>query len=105
MNTNKTTLTITERTAITRQLLTKDVLRGIDRTKTKGQALNIIGDCLNKCGFELGLVSGDIILGDRGQRILPFNRANCDNSIENSGIVFVWEKTGNNSMEFIVYLS
>lgn len=106
MNTT-TTITTKERTAITRELLTKDVLRGIDRTKTKGQAINVIAQCLEKCGFELNLVTGDILLGPHNTRHLSFARRDCGESIENSSVVFVWEELNKSGSltEFIAYLS
>lgn len=107
ITTTPTTISANERTLITRQLLAQDVLRGLDRTKTKGQAISVIAQCLDRCGFELDLVPGDILLGAHNTRHLSFSRKDAGQSIENSSVVFVWEQLDRNGkvMEFISYLS
>lgn len=105
-----THLTVSERKAITKGILSCDLLRGLDRTKTKGQALGAINAILNEQGFFLNMVPGDIIMGDHGNRSLPFSRQGQDQSIENASITFVWEelsgiKWGAKRWEFIAYVS
>lgn len=99
-----TTITTAERRAITESILSKPLLRGLDRTKTKGQALNVISECLSNCGFNLNMVSGDTIMGDKGQRQLMFRRKGEDQSIDNASINFVWEDLGWNKYEFLAYV-
>lgn len=107
ITTTPTTISANERTSITRQLLAQDVLRGLDRTKTKGQAINVIAQCLDKCGFELGIVPGDILLGPYNTRYLSFSRKGVSQIVENCSVVFVWEQLDKSGrvMEFISYLS
>jgi len=98
-------ITTTQRTAITRHLLKSDVLRGLDRTKSKGQAIAIIADALRNTGqFNLGLVTGDTLLGDGGSRFLPIENLNGE-QVENACICFCWEKLDKDRMEFLAYVS
>lgn len=108
----KTTITTAERRAITQGILNSNVLRGNDRTKTKGQALAVINSILKECGFYLNLVPGDIIMGDHGQRQLSFTREGAeDQSIENASINFVWENltgtkySSHKIWEFLAYVA
>ena len=88
-------------------------LGGNKKLENKEKALNIINDELQSCGFYLELVTGDILLGPKGSRLLPFCRsgANAEDDgilIENSRISFNWENLGtweDPSYEVVVYLS
>jgi len=79
---------------------TKLGLDGNGRFEKKEHGLSAITDALSSLGFQLNMVSGDTIMGDKGQRNLPFRRTNDPGAdvftdkpeIENSRIVFVWER-------------
>jgi len=96
---NPTKLTNSERKKIG-AAFTKAGLDGNGRFEKKEHGLSAITDALSSLGFELNMVSGDLIMGDKGQRNLPFRRANDPGAdpftdkpeIENSRIVFVWER-------------
>lgn len=108
---SKTTITATERAKITNAILDKNVLRGLDRSKSKGYAIAEVADALRNSGFELELVPGDILLGNKNTRRLSFYRKGMDQMgvIKNSDVVFTWEKVGGTMeaphFEFIAYLS
>jgi hypothetical protein len=92
------------RTTITRKILQSDTLRGLDRNKTKGQAIAEIARALEKAGnFSLDTVTGDILLGDHGCRFLSFSENG--ETVENAAIYFVWEKLDDDRTEFLAYVS
>lgn len=92
-----------ERTAITKEILKSDTLRGLDRSKTKGQAITEIALALERAGFTLDTVTGDILLGDHGSRFLSFSENG--ETVENAAIYFVWEKLDDVRYEFLAYVS
>lgn len=102
-----------ERHKITEEILKRDILRGLDRTKRKGHAIGAIANALEAQGFELQLVTMDILLGDQGWRNLSFNRKGIDQNVENACIHFVWEELSgskftdhnNKRWEFLAYVS
>lgn len=96
-------ITQAQKTRITRELLKFDILRGLERNKTKGNAINFIAQALRLAGFELGLVTGDTILGDNGCRFLEITKDGM--GVENASVYFVWEKLDESRMEFLAYVS
>lgn len=102
-----------ERNKVVREFHKHKELGGNKKLPKKEHGLTIINNALQQCGFYLELVAGDIILGPKGQRLLPFCRtaANAEDdgiTIENSRVVFVWENLGsseNPSYEILAYLS
>lgn len=74
-------------------------LDGNGRFEKKERGLQAVTGVLQALGFNLDMVSGDIIMGDKGSRMLPFRRVNAPGQdtfteqpmIENSRIVFTWE--------------
>ena len=77
--------------------------RGVDgngRFDKKEHGLREVSNALDECGFILDMVSADIIMGDKGSRMLPFRRKNDEGAdiysekpmIENSRLVFNWER-------------
>jgi hypothetical protein len=98
-------ITQAQKTRITRELLKFDILRGLDRSKSKGYAISKIAEALGKAGFFLDTVTGDILLGDGGSRFLAIRWGlNCV-QVENASIYFVWEKLDDDRMEFLAYVS
>jgi hypothetical protein len=106
MKATATTASKAELNFVSRSILKRDTLRGLDRNKSKGEAIRLIATCLEEWGFYLNMVSGDTILGDKGQRSLAFSRDdNEGRMIENARIQFVWEKLDDERMEFLAYVS
>lgn len=90
--------------------------RGLDgngRFEKKEGGLGAITDALNSLGFQLDMVSGDLILGDKGTRAFIFRRVNTPgqdpftqkDEIPNSRIVFNWELLSPNKFEILAYAS
>ncbi len=81
--------------------LTKYGLDGNGRFGNTSKAIVALSNALGDVGFSLDMVAGDILLGDKGSRLLPF-RKNLDTikigeehpEVENSRIYFNWEKLG-----------
>lgn len=90
-----------DRAKISNALHTKPELGGTIKLDKKEKALTIINDVLSKIGYQLDMVSGDILLGDKGTRLLPYRRQIKSEDpftegpeIENSRISFTWENLG-----------
>lgn len=74
-------------------------LDGNGRFEKKEHGLRAITNVLWELGFQLDMVSADIIMGDKGARNLTFRRKNPEGAdpfselpmISNSRIVFNWE--------------
>lgn len=74
-------------------------LDGNGRFEKVSLGLRAVTNALSDLGFNLDMVSGDLILGDRGNRTFTFRRQNDEGQdiftekpeITNSRIVFVWE--------------
>jgi hypothetical protein len=83
--------------------------------KHLGKVLTIITQALDVVGFQLDMVTGDLLLGEKGQRLLPYSRKSIDPKtdpiqIQNSRISFTWEnmnpdKFGPKNIEIIAYPS
>ena len=74
-------------------------LDGNGRFEKKERGLAAVTNALDSLGFQLDMVSGDMIMGDSGSRNFIFRRKNAPgqdpftqtNEISNSRIVFTWE--------------
>ena len=64
-----------ERRKIANELHKYPVLQGNEKVHKPSEALKYITKALNDAGFQLNMVTGDILLGDKGQRLLSFSRA------------------------------
>jgi hypothetical protein len=100
---SEATLKANERKAINNAIHKREELGGKIKVDSVGQAINILAKVLDDVGYTLGMVSGDLILGDKGSRMLSFSRksTNPDPQIEgqeitNSRISFNWEVTSHN---------
>ncbi len=92
-------------------------LDGNGRFQKKEHGLQAVSKVLSAFGFQLDMVSGDLIMGDKGQRMFVFRRANAEGQdpyteqpeIANSRIVFVWENLARPGQpaqfEILVYAS
>jgi hypothetical protein len=105
--TNPTKLTNGERNKIG-AAFKKLGLDGNGRFEKKERGLAAITSALSSLGFQLDMVSGDIIMGDKGNRALPFRRVNDPGAdpfsekpmIENSRISFSWERMDGPSSQY-----
>ena len=87
-----------ERTKIS-AAFSKAGVDGNGRFNNASKGISAVSVALDSVGFNLDMVSGDIILGDKGNRLLPYRRKTTDSNIEspeikNSRIAFNWEKLG-----------
>lgn len=81
------------------QAFNKVGLDGNGRFQSVSQGLRAVTDALSSLGFNLDMVTGDMVLGEKGQRQLSFRRTNDPGAdpftekpmIKNSRIAFVWE--------------
>jgi hypothetical protein len=63
-----------ERKKISNELHKYPVLGGNEKVHKPSEALKYVTKALDAAGFQLEMVTGDILLGDKGQRLLPFRR-------------------------------
>lgn len=92
---------------------TKLGLDGNGRFVKKEHGLQAITSALSSLGFQLNLVSADMIMGDKGSRNFIFRRANDPGQdpftekpeIDNSRIVFTWELLPHERYEILAYAS
>jgi len=108
-------LTASERRKITGSLGRYKELDGNIKVPSLGEAINKLAAALDEAGFTLEMVSGDILLGDRGNRRLPFMRKPPTGSdaftegprVEGCFINFTWENISREgrSYEVIAYLT
>jgi len=88
-------------------------LDGNGRFVKKEQGLRAVTDALSSLGFDLGMVSSDMIMGDTGSRNFIFRRANAEGQdpfteqpeIPNSRIVFNWTLLAPDRYEILAYAS
>lgn len=95
-------------------------LDGNGRFLKKEHGLQAVTNALSELGFTLDMVSADLIMGDKGSRNFLFRRSNDQrqdpfsekNEIDNSRIVFNWEKLqgmqgqgGSSPFEILAYPS
>jgi hypothetical protein len=111
-----TVLSTAERHKINNAFHTSDVLKGIQKVRKPSEGISVISNILGKLGYTLDMVSGDMLLGDKNTRHLPFRKKwdgedpfNEHPQIENSRINFTWENLENRrhtpSIEIIAYAS
>ena len=85
------------------QTFSKMGLDGNKRFESVSKGLHAVTSVLHAMGFNLDMVSGDMIMGQKGQRNLTFRRSNDEGAdpftekpeIKNSRIAFVWENLSN----------
>lgn len=72
------------------------MLGGNMKVDSISKGLHELGNILDSCGYNLEMVTGDMIMGEKGNILLKFSRK-TDNpfiegvEIENSRISFAWE--------------
>lgn len=101
---DETKITTSERNKIS-AAFAKVGLDGNGRFEKKEQGLAAVTSVLDQMGFQLDMVSGDMIMGDKGNRTFIFRRKNDPGQdpfsekpeISNSRIAFVWENMGSSS--------
>jgi hypothetical protein len=100
-----------ERTKLSNAFHKYPELGGNKKLDSLGQGISIISKCLDELGYELDMVTGDILLGQSGTRNLSYRRKDrngMSKEIENSRIVFTWTNLGdefNKRYEIIAYPS
>lgn len=88
-------------------------LDGNGRFVKKEHGLGAVNSALQSLGFQLDMVSADIIMGDKGSRNFTFRRVNDEGQdaftekpeIINSRIVFNWELLSPDKFEVLAYAS
>jgi hypothetical protein len=85
-----------ERIKIQNALHRSNILGGNTKVDSISKGLLEVGNALESCGFNLQMVTGDMILGPQGNILLPFSRKGENPfvdgpEIENSRISFTWE--------------
>lgn len=85
-----------------------------DREGGKTLAVQLISRCLEEVGFQLDMVTGDMLIGEKGNRLLPYSKVSFEPNTEaspvgNSRINFAWENLSggkfNPSYEIIAYVT
>jgi len=108
-----------ERTSISNSFHKDPILSGNDKVRSLGQAVSRLSQVMSDHGFVLDMVSGDLLLGEKGSRLLSFRRALPPGSdafsegpeVENTRVSFNWDnlndmnRTLSKSYEVIVYLT
>jgi len=85
-----------ERIKITDHIHSSKMLGGNLKVDSISKGLQEVGNILDSCGYNLEMVTGDMIMGEKGSILLKFSRK-TDNpfiegvEIENSRISFSWE--------------
>jgi hypothetical protein len=108
---NPTKISSAERSKLANAFHKFPELGGNKKLESLGQGLSIIHKCLDEFGFELDMVTGDMLLGQSGSRNLPYRRKDPNGNsreIENSRIAFSWTNLGdefNKRYEIIAYPS
>ena len=94
------TLKANERKAINNEITKHKELDGNIKVDGLGKAVTVLANALDNVGYTLDMVRGDILLGDKGSRMLEFRRKSTSTdpfmegpAIENSRISFNWEVT------------
>lgn len=111
-NSNINKLSSSERNKISAGFA-KAGLDGNGRFVKKEHGLQAVSQVLSSLGFQLDMVSGDLIMGDKGSRNFIFRRVNTPGQdtftenpeISNSRIAFVWELLSPNKYEILAYAS
>ena len=90
------TISKKERIKITNSINGSKMLGGNLKVESISKGLQEVGNILDSCGYNLQMVTGDMIMGEKGSILLAFTRK-TDNpyvegvEIENSRISFSWE--------------
>ena len=94
-------LTSSTRRNLSKAIHASPVLTGNQKVHKPGAAISALAAACTAAGFTLDMVSGDLLLGDKGTRHLPFRAAlpeGADPFTEGEAvetcIVFVWENLG-----------
>jgi len=104
-------ITSVERSKLSNAFHKHPELGGNKKLESLRQGLSIIHKCLDELGYELDMVTGDMLLGQSGSRNLPYRRKDPNGNsreIENSRIAFSWTNLGdefNKRYEIIAYPS
>ena len=95
-NIQNPTISKKERIKITNNINGSKMLGGNLKVESISKGLQEVGNILDSCGYNLQMVTGDMIMGEKGHILLAFTRK-TDNpfvegvEIENSRISFSWE--------------
>jgi len=95
-NIQNPTISKKERIKITNTINGSKMLGGNLKVESISKGLQEVGNILDSCGYNLQMVTGDMIMGEKGHILLAFTRK-TDNpfvegvEIENSRISFSWE--------------
>ena len=83
------------------KILAKYGLDGNGRFGNPSKGVSALAKALDEAGFHLGMVSGDILLGDEGSRLLTYHKYSDSTKefeehpeVSNSRIAFNWTKLG-----------
>lgn len=104
-------ITASERRKLSNAFHKYPELEGNKKVESLGQGLSVIHMCLDDLGFELDMVTGDMLLGQSGSRNFTYRRKDptgMSKEIENSRIVFTWTNLGdefNKRYEIVAYPS
>lgn len=103
-------LTAKERKQISNVLHRSLIFSGHQKVAEPRDAISPLAEALRSVGFTLDMVAGDILMGPKGSRQLPFRRTHPEPyeeypRIENSVISFTWEEVGPQRTEIIAYVS
>lgn len=83
------------------------ICQGLDKLPNVPKGITEITRILANLNFNLDMVSGDILLGEKGTRLLPFSFA--DGTSTGKYISFTWENLSNDPFnprfEIIAYLA
>lgn len=82
--------TVKDKNKASKGIHNNPALGGVGRFKSLSQAISALTQALDSQGFSLGMVTGDLLLGDQGSRQLEYGHNN-NNPFENSRILFSWE--------------
>lgn len=114
---NENKLSAQERKLINNAFHKIPELGGNKKVDSVGKGLNVVSKALDGLGFQLDMVSGDMVMGSKGHRLLRFRRKSTNPdpytegpAIENSGISFSWENMtqdqfGPKVIEIVAYAS
>lgn len=110
------TLNARERKAVNATIGARKELDGNIKHTGASKALAVLSSCLDAHGLVLDMVTGDMLMGEKGSRHLTISRRAPEGSdpftpgvqIENSRVCFTWENLGTQfapRVEVIAYLS
>jgi len=96
LNSENPMLSKKERIKITNHIHNSKILGGNTKVDSISKGLHELGNVLDGCGFNLEMVTGDMINAPKGNILIPFRRK-AENpfiegtEIQNSQISFTWE--------------